>query len=167
MSNVKEFVIPLRKKYERPIIELYKLPALIDTGAVIPVFSMYPAIIEKYFNTKQIYTNQKIGGFGVYEIGAVYSVSEFRVGDLIFNDFEVFVPEEPKLRFPFLLSATLFYGMAYEFDTINEKFIVRMKDEQPLTRDFKIRDLQGRLFPQIDGILLQDTDIELQDFYIY
>ena len=36
---MREFSIPLKRKYERPIIELYKLPALIDTGAVVPVFS--------------------------------------------------------------------------------------------------------------------------------
>ena len=47
---MKEFSIPLKKKYERPIIEIYGLSALIDTGAVIPVFSIEPAIIKKFFN---------------------------------------------------------------------------------------------------------------------
>ena len=46
---MKEFSIPLKKNYERPIIELYKLDSLIDTGAVIPVFSIVPAVFEKYF----------------------------------------------------------------------------------------------------------------------
>ena len=120
---MKEFSISLLQKYERPIIKLYNLSALIDTGAVIPVFSIDPDIIAKYFETKLILKDGSISGFGGDERGSVYSIKNFKIGDLIFNDFEVFVPHEPRLKFPFLLSATLFYGMSYEIDTINEKFI--------------------------------------------
>ena len=161
---MREFSIPLKRKYERPIIELYKLPALIDTGAVVPVFSIFPAIIEKFFDAKIILPNKFIGGL---EAGAVYSIPEFKIGELVFENFEVFVPNEPRLKFPFLLSATLFYGTIYEFDTINEKFTVRMKDTQSLKRDFKIKDLNGKLFPQVDGILIQDVETELQSVYIF
>lgn len=164
---MKEFSIPLKRKYQRPIIELYKLSALIDTGAVIPVFFISPAIIEKFFDTKLILSNTSIGGLGGSEKGSVYSISEFKVGELTFENFEFFVPYEPKFKFHFLLSATLFYGMDYEFDTINGKFIVRMQDDQPLKRDFKVKDLDGKLYPQIDGVLLQDTDIELIDFWLF
>lgn len=164
---MKEFSIPLKNLYERPVIELYGLPALIDTVAVIPVFFMSPTIIEKFFETKLVLSNTSIGGLGGYEKGSVYSVSEFKVGDLIFEDFEFFVPDEPKFRFQFLLSATLFYGMDYEFDTINGKFIVRMKDDQPLKRDFKVKNLDGKLYPQIDGVLLQDINIDLIDYYLF
>ena len=164
---MKEFSIPLKRKFERPVIELYKLDSLIDTGAVIPVFSIVPVVFEKYFDSKLILKDEFIGGIGGYEKGAVYSIKDFRIGNLIFNDFEVFVPNRPKIRFPFLLSATLFYGMDYEIDTINEKFIVRMKDEQSFEREFKIKDLNGKLYPQIDGTLIQDTDIILEDFYFY
>ena len=160
---MKEFSIPIQIKYERPFIELYKLPALIDTRSVIPVVSLYPAMIEKFFEMKLILSNQFVEG---YEKGSVYSVSEFKIGDLIFEDFEFFVPDDPKFSFPFLLSATLFYGMEYTFDTINGKFIVRITDEQSLKRDFKIKSLRDKLYPQIDGVLLQDIDIELQDFFI-
>ena len=44
---MKEFSIPLKKDYQRPVIELYNLPTLIDTGSVIPVFSIFPTTIEK------------------------------------------------------------------------------------------------------------------------
>ena len=162
---MKEFSLPLKKKYERPIIELYNLPALIDTGAVIPVVSIFPSILEKIFDVKIILRDKFIGGFGGYEKGSVYSISEFKIGEMTFENFEVFVPDEPKIKIPFLLSATLFYGTGYEFDTINEKFIVRVEDEKFLRRDFKIKDLNGKLFPQIDGNLFQDTDIELQNFF--
>ena len=161
---MKEFSLPLKHKHARPIIELYKLPALIDTGAVVPVFSIFPTILEKFFDAKIILPNKFIGGFGGLEWGSVYSLAEFKIGELVFENFEVFVPNEPRLKFPFLLSATLFYGTAYEFDTINEKFTVRLNDDQSLKRDFKIKDLNGRLFPQLDGILFQDIDMELQAF---
>ena len=164
---MKEFTIPLKKDYQRPVIEIYKLPTLIDTGSVIPVFSIFPSIFEKYFDSEMILDTGFIEGFGGIEKGSVYSIKNFEIGKLIFKNFEVFVPNEPKLKFPFLLSATLFYGMDYEFDTINEKFIVRMKDEQNFERDFKIKELNGKLYPQIDGILIQDIDIFLQDCCIF
>ena len=164
---MKEFSIPLLSKYERPIIELYKLPTLIDTGALIPVVSIFSSTIEKYFDIKLILPNEHISGFGGYEKGSVYSIAEFKVGELTFTDFEVFVPEEPRLKFPFLLSATLFHGMAYEVDTINQKFTVRMQDDQPLERDFKIREIRGELLPQIDGVLIQDADIFLKPYIFF
>lgn len=164
---MKEFSIPLKKNYQRPVIELYNLSTLIDTGAVIPVFSMEISNIKKYFETTLILSDGVIGGFDGIVRGSVYSVKNFQVGELIFNDFEVFVPREPKVKYPFLLSATLFYGMEYTFDTINENFIVKMKDEQSFERDFKIKELNGRLYPQVDGILIQDIDIFLYDGYLY
>jgi len=163
---MKEFSIPLLKKYQRPVIELYNLPTLIDTGSVIPVFSIFPTIFEKYFESKLILENESIEGFGGKERGSVYSIKNFKIGDLIFNDFEVFVPREPHLQFPFLLSATLFYGMEYTCDTINGNFIVRMKDEQNFEREFKIKDIHGKLYPQIDGVLIQDIDSFLLDWII-
>lgn len=77
---------------------------------------------------------------------------------------EFSLPLKHKHERPIIELATLFYGTAYEFDTLNEKFTVRLRDDQSLKRDFKIKDLNGRLFPQLDGILFQDIDIELQAF---
>ena len=163
---MKEFSIPLISKYSRPTIELYRMPTLIDTGAVIPVVSIFPYTLEKTFSAEMILSRGYIKGFGGKEYGSVYSLKNFKIGDLTFENFEVFVPYEPNIKFPFLLSATLFYGLIYEIDTINQKFTVRMKEEQPLTREFKIKDLDGQLYPQIDGVLFQDIDIELQDFQV-
>ena len=164
---MKEFSIPLKKDYQRPVIELYKLPTLIDTGSVIPVFSIFPAVFEKYFETKLILENETIEGFGGKERGSIYSIKNFQVGELTFKDFEVFVPREPHVKFPFLLSATLFYGMEYTFDTINGNFIVRMNDNQNFEREFNIKDIHGKLYPQIDGVLIQDVDSFLLDWIIF
>ena len=163
---MKEFSIPLISDYTRPVIELYKLPALIDTGALIPVFSIFPSTLEKYFDIKLIFPDEHITGFGGEEKGAVYSISNFKVGELIFKDFEIFVPKKPHLQFPFLLSANLFHGLIYEIDTINQKFTVRMKEEQLLERECKIKKIRGQLYPQIDGVLFEDIDIFLHKFWI-
>ena len=164
---MKEFSTPLISDYARPAIKLYGMPTLIDTGAVIPVFSVYPYFLEKTFAGKMILQHGHISGFGGKEYGSVYSLKNFKAGELTFENLEVFVPDKPDFKFRFLLSATLFHGMVYEIDTINQKFTVRMKDDQPLTREFKIKDLDGKLFPQIDGVLFQDVDIELQDCQIF
>ena len=164
---MKEFSIPLMSEYLRPVIKLYGMPTLIDTGAVVPVFAVYPYFLEKTFAAKMILPRGHITGFGGKDYGAVYSLKNFKVGNLTFENFEVFVPDKPRLQFPFLLSASLFHGMDYEFDTINQKFTVRMEYDQPLNREFKIKDLDGQLFPQIDGVLFQDVDIELQDCQIF
>ena len=143
------------------------MSTLIDTGAVIPVFSMEIPNIQKYFDTKLVLQDGFIGGFEGIVRGSVYSIKNFQVGKLIFKEFEFFVPKKPRLQYPFLLSATLFHGINYEIDNINGNFIVRMKDEQSFEREFKIKDLDGRLYPQIDGVLIQDIDIFLHDWLIY
>ena len=163
---MKEFSLPLIEKYTRPVIELYKLPTLIDTGALIPVFSIFPTTLEKYFEINLLLPDEHITGFGGEEKGSVYSISKFQVGDLIFNDFEIFVPYKPKFQFPFLLSANLFHGMIYEIDTINQKFTVRMMDRQLLTRECKIKKIHGQLYPQIDGVLFQDVDMFIHDYMV-
>ena len=163
---MKEFSIPMKKNYYRPVIELYNLPTLIDTGSVIPVFSIFPTTLEKYFDINLILDNYSIESFGGEERGSVYSIKNFKIGELIFNNFEVFVPYRPKLQFPFLLSATLFFGINYEIDNINNNFIVKMNDEQNFEIDFKIKEIRGKLYPQIDGVLIQDIDSFLVDFWI-
>ena len=163
---MKEFSIPLMSDYTRPVIELYKLPTLIDTGALIPVFSIFPSTLEKYFDIKLILPDEHITGFGGEAKGAVYSISNFQVGELTFDNFEIFIPKKPTLQFPFLLSANLFHGMIYEIDTINKKFTVRMTDEQSLNRECKIKKIRGQLYPQIDGVLFQDVDMFLHDSWI-
>ncbi len=163
---MKEFSLPLMSEYTRPVIELYNLPTLIDTGALIPVFSIFPTTLEKYFDIKLLLPDEHITGFGGEAKGAVYSISNFQVGDLIFNDFEIFIPKKPKFQFPFLLSANLFHGMIYEIDTINKKFTVRMKDEQNLMRECKIKEVRGQLYPQIDGVLFQDVDMFIHDYMV-
>lgn len=161
---MRSFSIDLLKNYERPVIELYETRTLIDTGAVIPVFQVPEIMLKTLFNGKCINENGNIGGFGGISYGKVYELKDFKIGDFNFEILQVFVPNDSVMHHPFLLSSTLFYGTSYEFDTINSKFNVKFPDEMSLNRKFEIVSLKGKLYAQIDGVLLQDKQPNNSNF---
>lgn len=67
------------------------------------------------------------------------------------------MPDVPVTKHPFLLSASMFYGMEYDFNTFDSKFTVYIPDNIPLKREFKLKDLDGKLYAQVDGVLLQEN----------
>lgn len=154
--------IPMMAKYQRPIIKLYNKQTLIDTGAVIPMLSMDADDIEARFSAEKLLIGHTVGGIGGSSRGDVYRLGEFKVGDITYAPFDAFVPYEPSIKYPILLGAPLFYGMFYGFDTVNSKFIIETNNV-PLTRKFELRELHGQLYPQIDGIFVQDTTLFLSD----
>ena len=154
--------VPLLKEYQRPIVELYNDWALIDTGAVIPVLSLHPKKVEESFSGKKIKDGVRIGGFGGDSDGDVYRIPEFRIGELAYSPFEAFVPHAPLLKFPLLLSATMFYGMNYAINTIEGKFVIETGNVS-LKREFKLISLKGGLYPEVDGVLVQEGSIFLVD----
>lgn len=154
--------IPTLEKYQRPIIKLYGHRALIDTGAVIPMISLEAEELQEKFAAQMILGHQFIGGIGGRSSGDVYRLSEFRIGEISFAPFDVFVPYDPLLKYPILLGAPMFYGMFYGFDTEENKFVIETK-KMPLKRSFKLRELNGQLYAQIDDVLVQDTSLLLSD----
>jgi len=164
MAQIK---IPLLKEYKRPIIELYDNWAMIDTGAVIPVLSMHPKKVQQEFSGKMIKEGLPIGGIGGESTGDVYRLPEFRVGGLIYSPFEVFVPRQPLMKFPILLSATMFYGMDYTVKNSTGEFVIDTGDVSDTHKiEFRLLTLKGGLYPQIDGVLIQDGGILLADLAI-
>ncbi|MBR3622473.1 MAG: hypothetical protein IKN43_03885, partial [Selenomonadaceae bacterium] len=59
------------------------------------------------------------------------------------------------IKYPILLSAPVFYGTVYEFDTQSSLFKVSWGDDYPKNRSFKITKLKRELYPQVNGVLLQ------------
>lgn len=161
---MKEFELPLSKDYQRPIINTGQIDALIDTGAMIPTFSIpsqYIYLMENAFHANKIKENVSISGFGGECKGSVYEMPHFEVGDLKYKPFQFFVPDKPISKdHPFLLSASMFYGTDYDFNTIDGKFIVKVSDETDLTRSFLLKDLEGVLYAQIGDVLLQEPSID-------
>jgi len=154
--------IPTLKEYQRPVIDLYGVEALLDTGAFLPVVSLPAKVVEKVFSAEKILPDQHIGGIGGETSGDVYRLSDFKIGDIVYSPFDVFVPHKSRLSFPILLSATLFNGTSYTVDTEKMQLIVDTKNTS-LRREFKLITLKGKLYPQIDGVLIQDTSLFLND----
>ena len=157
-----KIAIPLSAEYQRPVIELYGVEALVDTGAVIPMFSLPSIMVEKVFAGEKLLGNQYIGGEA---LGDVYRLPDFKIGEITYSPLEVFVPRKGKLSFPILLSDTLFLGTSYTVDTAGSRLVIDTKDT-PATREFKILSLKGKLYPQIDGVLIQDTGLLLNDAFL-
>lgn len=156
--------IPLLQDYQRPVVEIYENWALIDTGAVVPVFSLHPKQVKKEFHGELAKSSIPIGGIGGNSMGDVYRLPSFSIDRLVYAPFEVFVPRKPLLNFPFLLPATMFFGMDYTIKNSSHEFIVDT-GEIPLSvpHEFKLLSLKGGLYPQIDGALIQEGGILLAD----
>lgn len=147
--------------HQRPVIDLYGAEAIIDTGAIIPMTSYSPELVTLAWKATPKLLGTSIGGIGGESRGDVYTLYNFQVGDLIFDELDVFIPYEPDVTYSFLLSATMFHGMKIDFDLTvdeNQSFIVNIPENVDLHRKFNVTDLKGKLCIQIDGILIQEDD---------
>ena len=163
------FQMNMRGK-QRPVVLLYGNEALIDTGAVIPMISLSPELIKLAWNAELLLADTKIGGIGGTSKGDVYTLHNFKVGDITFDSLDVFVPYKPDTKYMFLLSSTMFYGMNFSFDMIdkdNQSFTVRIPDEISLHRTFEIKSLEGKLYAQVDGVLIQDDSLPTVEIINY
>ena len=150
--------------FKRPMIKLYGSPAIIDTGAVIPMTWLSPELLERAWDAELILQNQDISDIGGKAYGNIYSLKDFNIGNLCFDNIEFFVSKERISRYSFLLSATLFHGFKYDIDdTKNQKFIVHIPEGVSLHRNFEIISLEGQMYAQVDGVLIQDTEDIMPD----
>lgn len=145
---MKKFSIKLSPNYQRPVTKLYGMNALLDTGAVIPTFSFPIPTLKKLFNAKIVLENAEIKGFGGVCQGKICLLENFKIGELLFERLEVFVPNTPVTSHPFLLSASMFIGLSYKIDTINSELSFEIPDKEKLTRTFFIKDLKGKQLSQ-------------------
>lgn len=153
---MRQFSIKLWEDYQRPIINLYDHPALIDTGASIPMLSTNKFALHNKFRAKLLRADTEISGIGGAAHGDIYALPDFFIGEMHFTRLEIFVPRFQSLQYPFLLSATLFYGTSYEIDTINNQFIVKLPDDLPFEREFRILSLENALYPQVGVVTAGD-----------
>ena len=163
--------------YRRPVIAMEGTTALIDTGATIPMFYFPVELLAKAFNgVDLIFDNAHVGGIGGGRvIGKIYALHNFSLGDLQYKNMQVFVPdkfyrineagERVFEEHPMLLSATMFEGLDYEFDTVNKRFIVNVPDGKSLDMDFKlIKNQEGQLIPVVNGVYIQEkTCVDTQN----
>ena len=155
---------------QRPVINLYGNEAIIDTGAIIPMVSFSKEIVKLAWNADLVKSDIEIGGIGGKTKGSIYTLHNFQIGDLIFDDLDVFISDIPTIKYSFLLSATMFYGTNFSFEMINsnnQNFIVEVPDDFDYHIKFKIIELKGDLYAQINGVLIQEDHIELYDIANY
>lgn len=140
----------------KPIIALYASPTLIDTGADIPVVYLPEFVLKTAFKGTCLKERAVFRGFGGACYGKIYALKNFKVGELNFEHFEVFVPNDLSSKFRYVLPPSIFHGTQLVFDIDAHTFTVKMPENFPKNRDFRIVDLKGHLYAQIDGVLLQD-----------
>ena len=141
---MKEITFKLNPDYIRPVIRLYGLDALIDTGAKFPVTTISKEILVNSFNAKCIVPETQINGFGGNCTGAVYELETFHVGDLIFPRMTIFQTDED-IGFPFILSAGMFDGLDIVL-SFNQKTILFQVPDDQLVRNQHVKDSDGNVW---------------------
>lgn len=127
-----ELIFDLAVGTNRPIIELNEIfqgcTALLDTGAIIPVWTKKVELLEALGAT--LYKkNVEFSGFGGKTIGDLYKI-DLQLGKIMYPGLPVVVHEDNKIPGYFIFSATMFNNMIYTIDDIAKKFIVILTDNQ-------------------------------------
>ena len=155
VDNMNVIEVELQTNRWRPIIDLYNYETLIDTGAVVPVFSVPMEFLAVRFNAKLIKDNVYFGGFGGGKsYGSIYSLSNFYIKKLHFKTLECFIPYTPDKSFSIILSAPLFYHIGYEFRAYENKLILKIPDDKLTNNEFLITNLSDKICVQMNGVML-------------
>lgn len=142
---MKEFSLRLVEGFQKPVVRLYGVNVLIDTGADIPVCYHPERYLEKAFHTKLVATDVGIGTFGDMVYGNVYAVDKFVVGELSYPGLKFFAPNTDRIsEYHFILSATMFDRLIYEIDKKNDILTIRIPDDEPCERRIRILDKEGK-----------------------
>ena len=143
---MKQFTLPLIEDNSRPILKIenfFNIYAMLDTGAVIPVWIKNETFL-KTIGGEIIAYNQPFGGFGGEARGTLYRIPVFRLGDLIYPELPV-IASSIDLPCNMLISATMFGGLIYEIDDYHHKFNVTIPDVKSYVRKLEVKDSGGKL----------------------
>ena len=121
--------------YVRPVLttktDTGNLDTLIDTGAIMPVWTRGDLLLKDYFPDAERCENflYHLGGFG----GSGSETPVFRIPDFVISDDErnetalhfhnlhLACVHEDRIKFPLILSASMFGHIDYEFLNIGEE----------------------------------------------
>lgn len=142
---MKEIKLDLLRWYSRPVIKLYGVEALIDTGAEIPVFSLEEQVLRRLFNAELLLKNGSVRGFGGEFRGSIYQLYDFRIEELYYPKIRVLVPNDLSNGFfRMILSASMFHNLSCNIDFKNHQLTIVVPDNESLQRDIRVLDGQGR-----------------------
>ncbi|MCM1125762.1 MAG: hypothetical protein NC429_04760 [Lachnospiraceae bacterium] len=127
-----QITIQLDDEARRPIAKIdwfHGCRALIDTGALFPIWSINEDILIEELGAVLIKKNVTFGGFGGEAQGNLYKVN-FELNGMRYIDMPIVASKLINAGWHMILSATMFDGMIYEIDTVNKKLNIDTKDNQ-------------------------------------
>ena len=143
---MKQMTLDLDESQQRPIIMLGNgLDALLDTGALIPVWVGEESVLTRGLKAQLVKRTVPFFGFGGKTYGNLYKVT-IQVGELLDPDMHVIACNEWNASFHMILSATMFSNLIYEIDEYNHKFNVTVPDSESSIRHLKIVDKNGKIY---------------------
>lgn len=142
---MKQFTLRLDRKQQKPVVLLNDaLTALLDTGAIIPIWTDAEEILANVLGGKLVKEKVPFTGFGGITYGNLYQVT-IEVGYLIFPNMYIVANDELDTSYNLILSAAMFQNLIYEIDDKNHKFNVTIPDDESNVRNLRIEDSNGRL----------------------
>lgn len=154
-----QITIQLDNEARRPIAKIdwfNGCRALIDTGALFPIWNDDGKRLEEGFGATCEKKDVTFGGFGGNAKGDVYRVN-FELNGIHYINMPIIANKLERTNWNMILSATMFDGMIYEIDTINKKLNIDVKDNQPV-RILRLSDDQDRLSVYLAGTYKTDNE---------
>lgn len=143
---MKQMTLELDSAYQRPVVTLdnfYGLDAMLDTGAVYPVWMNGVESLCKLGAIKVI-DSIEFGGLGGMTKGALYEIPSFQLGDLIYPHMKI-IAHRSHFPVPILLPATMFNNLIYEIDNKHHCLNITVPDDESIIRNLTIKDENGHL----------------------
>lgn len=159
------FGLDLDRKFQRPVVKLANFNnfnALIDTGSVFPVWTTSEDIL-KSINGVCVKESFTFSGFGGRANGKLYTIPMLKVGDFVYPNMHIiFSIDSINEKWDLILSATMFNGLKYEIDNIENKFRVYYKNEQDKIRNVLIQgsDNNIKVFTSLGNININKKDVK-------
>jgi len=127
----------LRKNTNKDVFQNfneYKIPVLIDTGAIIPIWTGSITLLKKFgatFHKSKV----PISGFGGATYGDAYNLPDLYIGKLHFKNIKIVASSGlGNVPFYMIISATMFRDLAYEINMIDYNLNIRMKNTDSFER---------------------------------
>lgn len=170
---MQQIVLKLYNEFQRPMFNIHddKLIALMDTGALYPVWTKSEEMLVKLLNAKHIKGNIPISGFGGIAYENMYEIPILKVGTLIYPSIHIVAATNLRnTPFHIILSATMFSRLSYEIDNIHSKFKITILDNESTVRNYKLIDSKGNIhimcqsnFKALQANLVRNHIAESQD----
>lgn len=136
--------IALNRNYIRPTIDLVAdgtvMPALIDTGAVVPITALSEVFITKIGGRLEK-RGVPLTGIGRC-VGDLFRV-DLSIGQITYRDLPIVRAIGSTLELPFILSAAMFTGFTYTIDDIGKTLTIDTHSDE-IEQHIRTRDLFGR-----------------------